>query len=204
MLRQHQDVANNNRRCRSYASLDPAYKTFTRRNMDIRTQLLRKHSRENADFVQQYVEQNPQSLIELMVCFFSEEIKVVQRAAQVVGNFGREHPEALSPWWGEMAEACENPIHIAIVRNVTRYFSELELKIEPDLERRLMELFGKYSFDAAQPVAVRVFAMQFIADRANRYPKYGPQLQTVLERDMPGGSTGFRNRGQKILKQLGS
>jgi len=172
--------------------------------MDIRTQLLRKHSRENADFVQEHVQRNPQALIELMVCFFSDETTVAQRAAQVVGNFGRENPESLVPWWEEMVAACDDPIHDAIVRNVTRYFCEVKLDIEPMLERRIVNVFAKYSFDAKQPVAVRVFAMQFIADRANRYPTFAKKLRKVLDRDIPGGSSGFRNRGKKILKQMGN
>lgn len=170
--------------------------------MDIRSQLLRKHSRENADFVQQHVERNPQALVELMVCFLSDEVVVAQRSSQVVGNFGRDNPEALAPWWGEMIDACDDPVHIAIVRNVTRYFCELEADLDPDLEARTMEVFAKYSWDAKETVAVRVFAMQFIADRVDRYPKYAKKLQQVLKRDMPGGSTGFQNRGEKILKQL--
>ena len=170
--------------------------------MDIRAQLLRRHSRENADFVQDYVQQNPQALVELMVCFFSDEAKVAQRAAQVVGNFGRENPGALEPWWEEMVAACDEPVHDAIVRNVTRYFSEVRREMDAGLERRIVDVFARYAFDAQQAVAVRVFAMQFIADRAERFPSSAKKLAAVLRRDMAGGSAGFRNRGEKILKQM--
>jgi len=70
--------------------------------MNIRQQLLKKHSRENADFVETHVVKTPGAVVELMVCFLSDETTVVQRSAQVVGNLGRHHPEMLQPWWEEM------------------------------------------------------------------------------------------------------
>ena len=66
--------------------------------MNIRQQLLQKNSRANADIVLNYVLGSPESVVELMVCFLSDEVTVAQRAAQVVGDLGRQNPESLEPW----------------------------------------------------------------------------------------------------------
>lgn len=171
--------------------------------MNIRQQLLRKHSRENADFVENYVVDHPNAVVELMVCFLGDETKVVQRSAQVVGNLGRHHPEMLQPWWEELLQAGKEPVHIAIRRNVARYFCELELPLPKKLEKDLAESFTAWATDPKVPVAVAVFAMQFVADRHQSYPKLAKQIQHEIESRMDTGSAGFCNRGRKILKQIG-
>lgn len=170
--------------------------------MNIRQQLLKKHSRENADFVESYVVKSQGSVIELMACFLGEETKVVQRASQVVGNLGRHHPEMLQPWWEEMISAADRPIHVAVRRNVARYFAELELPISEPLEKKIVDSFTVWSTQADTPVAVAVFAMQFVADRCNQYPKHTKAIRAAIESRIDSASPGFKNRGLKILKQI--
>lgn len=170
--------------------------------MNIRQQLLKKHSRENADFIEAHVVQTPGAIVELMVCFLGEEVKVAQRSSQVVGNLGRHHPEMLQPWWEEMIEAGVQPIHIAIRRNVARYFCELELPIPRKLENRIANSFAEWAIASDAPVAVQVFAMQFVADRHETYPKLAKTIRQQIESRLDSGSPGFCNRGRKILKQM--
>jgi len=170
--------------------------------MNVRQQLLRKNSRANANIVLGYVAQTPNGLIEVMGCFLSDEVKVAQRAAQVVGDWGRIQPQSLQPYWAAMLQAAEAPVHDAICRNVSRYFSELELTLPTDLERSLVKLMASWSIDLATPVATTVFSMRFIANRADRYPVEANLVKTQIESRISTGSTGFKNAGKKILKQL--
>jgi hypothetical protein len=174
--------------------------------MNIRQQLLKEHSRKNGDLIEDYVVHTPGAVIELMACFFSDETKVAQRSSQVVGNLGRHHPEMLQPWWEEMIEAGEAPIHIAIRRNVARYFCELELPIPKKLESRIVDSFTRWSTMSDVPVAVAVFAMQFVADRHTKFPKHAKSIKKEIESRMESNSAtpGFLNRGRKILKQMES
>lgn len=170
--------------------------------MDIRHQLLKAHSRQNADIVESYVVETPGAIIRLMTCFFCDEVNVAQRAAQVVGNLGRNHPVMLEPWWEEMVTAAEEPVHDAIRRNVARYFSELELELPETLESRMVDSFTTWICEDKTPVAVAAFAMQFVADRCLRYPEHAQQVRQMIERKMDSASAGFQSRGKKILRQI--
>lgn len=170
--------------------------------MNIRTQLLSVHSRNNADAIQKYVEDNPDTLPELMACLGSDEVQVAQRASMVVGNFGRSNPEALEPWWEDLLAATIDPIHNAITRAVIRYFSELDSKLPKDLESRLIDRCLQAVLAPNQQTAISAFAMTFITDRAAQYPEQAKRLNAALIRLIPGGSPGFQNRGRKMLKQL--
>ena len=171
--------------------------------MNIRQQLLRENSRVNADIVLDYVSKTPHVLVEVMACFFSDEVTVAQRAAQIVGDWGRLHPESLEPWWGEMLRAAEHPVHDAICRNVSRYFSELELSLPAELEQALVKLMAGWSSDLSTPVAATVYSMQFIANRADRFPEEAQQVKVQIEDRISTASAGFKSCGKRILRQLG-
>jgi len=170
--------------------------------MNIRQQLLKRNSRANADIVIAYVDATPNPIVELMACFLSDEVPVAQRAAQVVGDLGRRNPAMLEPWWSEMLEAAKKPVHDAIRRNVSRYFSELELVLPIEIEKSLVELFTGWSCEPTTPVAVQVFAMQFVANRAKHFSKEAKQVAAAIESRIDSGSAGFKSRGTSILKQM--
>ena len=174
--------------------------------MNIRQQLLKRNSRANADVVIAHVTRNPEAIVELMVCFLSDEVQVAQRASQVVGDIGRRNPELLKPWWDEMLQAAQQPIHDAIRRNVARYFSELDLTLPAKLERSLLQLFTEWACEAETPVAITVFSMQFVADRADRFPDESCRIKAmILSRiNSDSASAGFRCRGKQVLQQLDS
>jgi hypothetical protein len=170
--------------------------------MNIRTQLLKAHSRTNADVIQFYVQRCPEALPELMACLFSDQVAVAQRAAMVVGNFGRQHPDRLRPWWSDLVELIQAPVHAAITRAVVRYFSELALELPAKLESRLIDCCLHAVADPNEKTATCVFAMQFVADRAPQYPQSAARLNAALIRRIPQGSAGFQSRGKKVLRQL--
>jgi len=170
--------------------------------MNIRTQLLVAHSRNNADIVQKHVEENPAALPELMACLGSDEVKVAQRASMVIGNFGRDNPESLAPWWENLFAAADDPVHNAIGRAVIRYFSELDSKLPKELEARLVDRCVQAVIDPAEKTATSAFAMKFLTDRAAHYPEHAKRLNAALIRLILSGSPGFQNRGRKMLEQL--
>ena len=170
--------------------------------MNIRSQLLNAHSRTNADLIQAHVEQNPDSLAELMACLLSDEAQISQRSAMVVGNYGRSHPEDLTPWWEDLVGAIESPLNAAIPRAVIRYFSELDLPLPDSLESRLIERCVKAVTDPQEKTATSAFAMTFVAQRAAVYPESARRLNAALIRLIPSGSPGFQNRGRKTLALL--
>ena len=170
--------------------------------MIVREQLLVANSRANADRVLAMVGGNPELLVQLMVCFLGDEVRVAQRAAQVVGDFGRRDPDLLLPWLSDIVDAIENPIHQAIRRNGVRFFSELAEPLPAEMEAKLIRMCGQFVADRSVDTAIGAFSMSFIANRADRYPAEAIQLCKNLRNRLPDASTGFANRANKVLKQL--
>ncbi|MBC6993815.1 hypothetical protein QWY85_11545 [Neolewinella lacunae] len=174
--------------------------------MNIRQQLLVAHSRSNADLVLNYVLADQRRLPQLLEVFLHEEYQIVQRAAMVVGDLGRVEPYWLQPYHGALLAAADTPGRDAVKRNVMRYFSEfpLEAVAEPD-RGNLLDLAFRLLESPTEAVAIRVFAMQVVANFCPEFPELKDELAGIIELTLAEGTTpGFVSRGRKILQALRS
>ncbi|MEL6668433.1 MAG: hypothetical protein AAFO91_03735 [Bacteroidota bacterium] len=172
--------------------------------MSIRSRLAIAHSRKVADEVLGLVLQNQNLVRELLDCFYqTENIKITQRAAMVVGDLGREKPYWLDDEHGKLIAYATRPPHPAVRRAITRYFSEYPADIHEDLEGLLLDLSLKLIVDENEPVTGRVFSMTTALKLCRKYPDIAPELKAAIESGMEHGSNGFKSRGRKVLKALG-
>lgn len=173
--------------------------------MNYAKQLLVEHSRANADLILEHVLADESRVTALMEIFLGEDYRTAQRAAMVVGDVGRAQPGWLQPWHGRMITAAATPPHDAIRRNVLRYFSELDIQgIGAEDEGYLVDLAFRLTADPEAAVAIRVFAMQVVANYVAKYPELKDELAGIIELTIAEGTTpGFRSRGKKILQKIG-
>ncbi|MCA9193863.1 MAG: hypothetical protein KDB03_18960 [Planctomycetales bacterium] len=172
--------------------------------MSIREVLQIGNSRAVADRVVTMALADEERLVELMVCMFGNDVRLAQRAAHAVGLIGREEPLVLTPWFNDLVNAIEDPIHQSLRRCGVRYFSELKSGIPKALEKRLIHLCMKLLADRKSEIAISAFAMQFVADRVAQYPSVREELILCLQTGLFGGSTGYCNRARKVLRQIGA
>ncbi|MEO0733664.1 MAG: hypothetical protein AAFZ52_12580 [Bacteroidota bacterium] len=174
--------------------------------MNLREQLLKEHSRANADLILGYVLEDERRVAGLMDLFLDAEYRVAQRAAMVVGDLGRIEPDWLITYHGRMIAAADPTAgkHPAIPRNILRFFSELSLEqVAADYAGNLLDVAFRRFESATEPVAIRVFAMQVVANFTEEYPELKDELRGIIEHTIAEGTTpGFRNRGTKILRKL--
>ena len=176
--------------------------------MDLRNQLAVAHSRANADTILQWLyadRARTQVLVEVVRSQEEADAKLVQRAAMVLGDLGRRHPEWLLPYQEQLVILADSPPHPAIPRPVLRYFSELPLThISEPLRGLLLEIAFRHLGDRAAPVTHRVYSMTIIATFAKVYPELVEELQELIEREIAEGAAtpGFSSRGRKILAGL--
>lgn len=172
--------------------------------MNIREQLLKVHSKSNNLLICNWIGGDSKKFALLIDAFLDKEYRVVQRAAWSVSTIGVKHPHLLLPHIDVMINAAEHPIHPAVLRNIFKLMAEAVLPISEAQEGRLLNLSFDLLTNPAQPVAIRVHCMQFIANLCKSYPDLAIELKEIIEDGMEYGSAGFKSRGRKILKQLSS
>ncbi len=170
--------------------------------MDIREALLREHSKANTNQIAQYVGQDQALFAELMGIFLGKDPKLVQRSAWVVTEVAMLQPALILPFQRQLVQALMHPLHPAVQRNILKVLAENELPLTEETEGEILNLCFDLLPNPQIPVAIRVHAMQYIANLLPRYPDLAIELRPILEDGMEEGSAGFKSRGKKILKLI--
>lgn len=168
--------------------------------MNIRSQLLREHSKANALSIVDFVGTDELRFGELLSLFLSDEYRVTQRAAHPLGLLFDRHPHLVQANIGTIIENLKNDVHVAVKRNTVRMLQSMP--IPEEYEGFVMQTCFDYLNSRDEPVAVKVFSMTILANLAVKYPDIKNELALIIEELMEFGTAGILSRGRKILKQL--
>ncbi|HNP18221.1 MAG TPA: hypothetical protein PKL31_07310 [Fulvivirga sp.] len=167
--------------------------------MDLKTELLREHSKVQALKITAYIGNDPKKFDQLMALFFDKEYRVTQRAAWVVSHCGKNHPELINPYIDKMVKNLKKEVHVAVVRNTLRLLQDFEIP------KHLWGITADICFNimgSNAPIAVKVFGMTVLANICEKEPDLKNELRLIIEDQLPYGSAGFKSRANKILKRL--
>lgn len=168
--------------------------------MNIRTEILKEHSKQNAIRISEFIGQDKEIFSELMECFLGDEYRVTQRAAQIVSYCAEKYPALIIPYLKKIILNLRNDVHVAVKRNTLRVLQDIDLP--SDLHGETADICFKIMEDSKEPIAVKVFAMTVLVNICQEIPELKNELRILIEDQMPYGSAGFKSRGSKLLKRL--
>jgi hypothetical protein len=169
--------------------------------MNIREELLVEHSKKQTLKIAKQIGTDKILFAELMQLFFAYEKIITQRAAMVVNACFTFYPELVAEHLEALILNLRNKnLHAAVKRNTVRIlqFIQIPEKLQGEAFENCMKLLR----DPEEPIAVKVFAMTVLFNLCKLYPELKNELRLVIEAQLPYGSTGFKNRGEKIVKSL--
>jgi hypothetical protein len=169
--------------------------------MDIRAEILRKHSSKQARKVADYVGNRPGRFKSLLEVFIEGPFGVSQRASWPLNLCVERHTNLINPHFNKILKMAQKPgVHDAVKRNVLRM---LQFATIPKRHQgKVADVAFKFLSDNSQPVAIRVFAMTVLANIAMEEPGLKDELKIVIEDGLPYGSAAYVSRAKKTLKQL--
>lgn len=171
--------------------------------MNIRTQLLQEHSKNNTQLIVDWIGSDTSRFNQIMNLFLNDEALVVQRAAWVVGICGELHPELAVPYIEQMIKKCQEPkVHDAVKRNVTRIFQFLSIPVQH--HESVMNLCFDLLVNPKETVAVRCWSMGILEQLSNTYSELKNELKIIIENALEHEelSAGFINKSNRVLKHL--
>ncbi len=168
--------------------------------MDIHKKLFAPQLTANRTAIVEYIGRDPKRFAVLMEAFFTDDPLLSQRAAFSFGFIAKLHPDLLYPYLERLISNLKNPVHDAIKRNTVNALQQVSIP-EP--------LWGE-AFDncyqlltaAQEPIAIKVFSMTVLLHIVQQVPELKDELRIAIEDQWPYGSSGFRNRGAKVLRAL--
>jgi len=132
----------------------------------------------------------------------SDDHRVAWRSCWIIDNASEDCPELLADKLTEIIEALISTNDGSLKRHFTRILCRYTIPEDylVVLVNRCFELLLP-----SEPAAVRVFAMQILFNITRQLPDIKGELVSVIEslRD-EGGSAGFINRSEKLLRKLHS
>jgi hypothetical protein len=169
--------------------------------MDFKTELLKEHSYENSERIAWYIFDNKDTFSQLMELFWEGNNTITQRATWVIIICTEWRPKMVKPFIEPMIlKLKEAKLSDSIKRNTVRILAEFP--IPKQMEGEITEICFNYLNNPSEAIAIRVFSMIILERIMEKYPELIPELIESIEKGLDYGSTGFKNRGNKVLKNL--
>lgn len=156
---------------------------------------------ENTNLVVRYISDHPEYLDVLINLAMDDSQPENWRAAWMVDKIHEQHPELVIPYLQSMTE------FVLTTQNAGKKRHLLKLISINDIQEENLALLLNYCLqvftNAAEPVAVRVHAMQTLFNIAQKEPDFSGELIELIEHEIEyHGSAGIASRGRKLLKKL--
>ena len=169
--------------------------------MNIRTALLKEHSKKQCDAIVQHVGKDPVRFAELMKCFFEGEYRVTQRAGWPMSYCVEKYPDLIKPYFKKLLSNLTRPdLHDAIPRNTVRLLQHVE--IPEKFHGQVMDICFRYISSPAEAVAIKAFSITVLQNLAKKYPEIINEIKLIIEERWDHETIAFKTRAKKLLKEL--
>ena len=137
---------------------------------------------------------------QLFQSIFSDDQRLSWRSAWIIDSASEDYPELIEDLIPEIIDALINTKNGSLKRHFTRILGRFSIPEQylGVCVNRCFELLTPL-----EPPAVRVNAMQVLYNISQQIPDLKGELILVIENLLEeGGSAGFRNRSEKLLRKL--
>jgi hypothetical protein len=156
---------------------------------------------ENLAILVRYIADYPEHLDIIMKKALDDSQPENWRAVWMVDKIHERHPELVIPYLPAMTSFLMTTQNASKKRHLLKLISLNEIQQE-NMAALLNFCIDEFT-NAAEPVAVRVYAMQILFNIAQKEPDFSGELIELIEHEMEyHGSAGIASRGGKLLKKL--
>lgn len=174
---------------------------FTCMITNLKAALLAEHSKAQCERIVQWVGKDQKRFDELFTLFLHGEYRVVQRAAWPVSYCVIAHPGLIKKHWKKLVGNLHKPgIHNAVKRNSIRLLQDIE--IPEAYEGRIMDICFAFAGSPTEAIAVKAFALTVLGNLAKKYPDIIPELEVLIEDNIPHATPAFKSRAKKLLEEF--
>ena len=131
---------------------------------------------------------------------YTEKAPLPQRASWVLAAVNEQHPELLKPYISKFIDTLKQFKVDGIKRNMVLVLASQKIPVK--LQGKLVNLCFDLMLSSDETVAVKVHAMQAIANIANYHPELKNELKAAIEDQLPKTTAAFYARAKQILKEL--
>jgi hypothetical protein len=167
--------------------------------MNLKSEIIKEHSKYNTERVAGFIGNNPELLDELTGIVLKEENDTARKAAWVMRMCYENNTHCLDKYISKLVHhLSKDQIHTAVRRNIlgiliTACIPEKDWGI-------LIDHCFKFLLSGQETISVKAFSMDIIQRYAINEPSLYNELCLVLEDQYPFGSAGFKSKARKVLQ----
>ena len=170
--------------------------------MNLKEEILREHSKEQASSIARFCAEAPQQFDALVSLFLEGDYRVTQRASWSLSEAARLKPELLKKHFTNLADLLDNQnLHSAVQRNILKIFAELPFpkRLHGKILSKCFEIVEYFK----SPIAVKAYALITLEKMTAFYPEIIPELKLLVSERAPQESAAFNARAKRIMKLKG-
>lgn len=169
--------------------------------MNIRTALLKEHSKKQCAAIVKWVGNDQKKFDELFDLFLHDEYRVVQRAGWPISYCVEKYPGLIKKHFPKLLKNLDKKgIHEAVKRNTVRLLQYVE--IPGKFHGQVMDICFRYITSPTEPVAVKAFSITVLQNLAKQYPEIINEIKLVIEERWDYETVAFKTRARKLLKEF--
>ncbi|HEX7585466.1 MAG TPA: hypothetical protein VF373_12305 [Prolixibacteraceae bacterium] len=158
-------------------------------------------SGENIPLVARHISIHPEMIETLMNIVLTDGTNSTWRAAWIADKIHEHHPELIVPYLQPMIDFVLHTTDSGKKRHLLKLVS-LHAIPEAQMARLLHFCMDTFT-NTAEPIAVRVHAMQILFNIAQKEPDFSGELIELIEHEIECHfSSGLAARGRKLLRKL--
>lgn len=169
--------------------------------MNLREEILQKHSKEQCDKIVTWVGSSQKRFDELFSLFMSDEPQVVQRSSWAMSHCVEAYPGFIKKHFKELITKLELPNqHDAVKRNSVRLLQHVD--IPEEWQGSIMNICFDFIISPSEAVAIKAFSITVLGNMAKDYPEIIPELKLVIKEQIGNQTAAFKVRAKKLFKEL--
>ena len=158
------------------------------------------HNKKLKDQLVNWVGDKQEKFDLLFSILFTQEYRIVQRAAWPISYIIENHPGLIKKHMSAVTRAlADKNLQDAVKRNLLR--SLQHLIIPKKYTGMIADICFNYISDPEEKAAVKVFSISILEKIVHSFPELKTELNLILETAYEHESPAFRSRARKILKQ---
>jgi len=161
-------------------------------------QLLKEHSRSNTDIIAKAIGSDAVEFKKIIDIIYNEKAPIPQRASWLLSAINKNQPELLNPYIPLFIDSISTFETDGIKRNMALV---LATNIIPEkLQGKLVNVCFDLLLSSEETVAVKVHAMQAIANIAKKHPELQNELKAAIEDQLSKTSIAFHAKAKQVMK----
>ncbi len=166
--------------------------------MELRTQLLQAHSKENCNLIVAWVGNNQKRFDELFALFMSNETRIVQMSSWPLSFCVESHPNFIQKHFANLLKNIKRQNHHDAVKRHTLRILQF-VKIPKKHQGAVMNMCFYFIQNITEKPTTKVFSLVVLENLSKLYPEIKEELCLIIETQMPHESAGFKSRAKKII-----